>query len=675
MPSSTAKQKRAKSASTQSASKLLAEIVRPTDRKRMAEEAARALDLLPDHVTRMTVSEWAEQKRVLSADVTATPGPFRWNVTPYLKEIADCLSETSDVQEVVVMKGAQVGFTTGVLENWVGYIIDQTPGPSMMVDADKGMAEAGMEVRVDKMIESAGLQDKIFAQTKKKANKKSGDTKSRKDFLGGFFMAIGPKIGAKLRKFAIRFLSFDEEDAYPQQVGTDDGKTANEGDTVALAIRRTATFELVRKILHGSTPLLEATSRIAPLFALGDQCYYNVPCPHCGRMQRLRWRDPDGTFRLKFEQDEQGHLIHDSVHYECESCQGEIKNRDKWVILSLGKWIATATPKRPHLRSFHISSLYSIKQSWEEICQMWIETKDDRSKLRTFINTVLGEVWVEKGEAPRADLIFARRGGYEAGLLPPSAKPLFCTLGADIQKDRIECEVVAWGRDMESWSIEYLTLFAGPGPNDAPGETEDLSNKCWQELAKVIESPHSGLRIERAMIDAGFNTQTVYKFCDRYAVGVFPIKGDKNLTEERDQRIYVLRDNPPFGVQRADLDTGWLKLDFYQMVKYGTATGLPPTDPFPGYCHFPMDYGKDHFYKLTSEERLPRRLPSGKVVPKWEKHGRNEPLDCRAYAASAVYILYGERLRELRHQAEEDEKVDYSMAAFWKEWEEAHAGK
>ena len=661
MRSSTARTRRVKQASVRSVADLYRRLVTAEDRRRMAEDVGRVLDMIPDHVIRVTVGEWAEAKRILSENVTATPGPFRWNVTPYLREIADCLSESSDVQEVVVMKGAQVGFTTGVLENWIGYIIDVTPGPAMMVDADKGMAEAGMEIRIDKMIESAGLSGKIAPATRKKANKKTGDTKARKDFAGGFFTAVGPRVGAKLRKFAVRFLSFDEIDAYPHVVGTDDGKTANEGDPISLAVRRTATFEAVRKILYGSTPLLEATSRIEPLFRLGDQRYYEVPCPHCGAFQRILWRRASGEFALKFETDDAGHLKPESVHYECEKCGGHWKNGDKWILLSLGRWVPTAVPKRPRMRSYHISSLYSIKQSWEEICQMWIDAQGDLAALRTFVNTVLGETWVEKGEAPIAEKVWARREGYSAGTLPAEARPLICTLGADVQKDRIECEVLAWGKDAESWSIEYLTLF---------GDTSDPGSDAWKGLAAAIEATHAGQRVWLAMIDSGYNSPVVYAFCDRYMSGVTPVKGDPGLTADKGtKRVYALRDVPGYRTQRADLDVTHLKLEIYNYLKRGTASGEAPASAFPGYCHFPAAYPKDHFSRLMSEDRLPRKLRNGRTAMVWEQHGRNEPLDCRAYALAGLYVLYGERRRTLEEEAEEGEKIQYGWVDFWDEAE------
>ena len=474
-------------------------------------------------------------------------------------------------------------------------------------------------------------------------------------------MAVGPKVGAKLRKFAIRFLSFDEIDAYPQQVGTDDGKTANEGDTIALAIRRTATFEAVRKILYGGTPLIKATSKIDPLFRLGDQRYYEVPCPHCGHFQRIVWRRLDGTFALKFETDDTGHLIPESVHYECEKCAGHWKQGDKWILLSLGRWVATATPRRPRMRSYHISSLYSIKQSWEEICQQWIDAQGDMAALRTFVNTVLGETWEEKGEAPVSEKVWARREGYPVGTLPETARPLLCTIGADVQKDRIEAEVVAWGRDKESWSMEYLAL---------PGDTSDPTGDAWKALAAAIEKTHAGLRVDRAMIDSGYNSPVVYSFCDAYMSGVVPVKGYERLGGDKGtSRVYALNKVPGYNTLRADLDTTHLKLEVYNFLKRGTASGEAPTEAFPGYCHFPAEYSRDYFSHLMSEDRLPRKVRNGRTVMVWEQHGRNEPLDARAYALAGLYIIYGERWKEMQEGAQEGEEVPYSWSDFWNEVE------
>ncbi len=648
----------------------LRRLITPEQRKGMREVAAAALDLLPDHVNRTTVSEWAEEKRILPTGLTPMPGPFRWSVAPYMREIADCLSESSDVREVAVMKGAQVTFTVGVLENFIGYIIDVAPGPAMFISADKGMAETSVELRVDRMIESAGLSGKVFSQSEKKHNKKTGDTKAKKEFAGGFLLAIGPNVGAKLRSFSARYEVFDEIDGYPQEIGTADqskGKTANEGDPIALAKKRTVAFELIRKILYGSTPLVDSTSRIKPLFLKGDQRYFNVPCKHCGHMQVLRWRDPDGTFRLKFETDAVGRLLPDSVHYECEKCGRHWRNEDKAVFLPAGEWRPTAEPSEPGFRSYHISALYSPvgMQSWEAICQEWINAKDDLTKLRAFVNTVLGETWVERGDAPRYERVMLGREEYHTGSLPASAKPSIVTVGADVQADRIAVEVVAWGRDKESWSIKYEEL---------PGDTSDIDGDAWKALREIIMTAHAGLPVFRALIDSGFNSPVVYQFCESFTSGVFPVKGDARLQADRGtSRVYALRDVPGYFVKRVDLDPGHLKQEIYNSLNRGTPTGKAPDAPFPGYCHFPFSYGEKYFRMLTAEERVRETTRDGKGRMVWHlQHGRrNEALDCRVYALGCLSVAYGERKIEIADEDAEAKRDarEWTWSDFWDEVE------
>ena len=79
-----------------------------------------------------TVSQWADSNRMLSGKSSSEPGPWRTDRTPYLRQIMDDLSARSTVQEVAVMFAAQLGKSeTG--NNWLGYIIDNEPGPVMCV--------------------------------------------------------------------------------------------------------------------------------------------------------------------------------------------------------------------------------------------------------------------------------------------------------------------------------------------------------------------------------------------------------------------------------------------------------------------------------------------------------------------------------------------------------------
>ena len=80
----------------------------------------------------LTVSQWADQHRMLSSRGSAEPGRWRNSRTPYLAEIMDCLSPSHPAQRVVFMKGAQIGGTE-CGNNWIGYIVHHAPGPMLAV--------------------------------------------------------------------------------------------------------------------------------------------------------------------------------------------------------------------------------------------------------------------------------------------------------------------------------------------------------------------------------------------------------------------------------------------------------------------------------------------------------------------------------------------------------------
>jgi phage terminase large subunit GpA-like protein len=583
-----------------------------------AVEIARAIreieelaDETPTHISRVKVSEWAEEKRVLPKGLSPYPGPFRWAIMPYLREIADTLSETSPVRKVAVMKGAQLGFTVGIGENWIGYIIDAAPGPTLYISGDADMAKTSAGRRVDAMIQHAGLGDRIFAQSKGSASRKTGDTATEKQFPGGWLRAIGPKSGSKLRSDSVQYLFRDEVDAYPASAG-------KEGDPLLLAERRTDAYEDSRKILSLSTPLIDQTSRIKDLYMEGDQRRFFVPCKSCGEMQILEWG------RMKWEVDDDDRLIWDSVHYECEHCAAKWTNDDKAYFLPRGEWRPTAQASEPGYRSYHLSSMYSPVgfRSWASGVQEFLKAKDDPTKLQTFINTFLGETWIDEHERPRIEAILTRERRYVAGTLPAEARPLFCTIGADVQADRIECEVVAWGRHKESWSIDYHVL---------PGDTAEPESKCWADLREIIEAEHAGLPVNLAAVDSGYRTDVVYEFADSFESGVHPVMGSDVIAQNRE----YIKLMPVKGRQtgRIDINTNILKQEIYRYLNKEWIAGK---DTRAGFCHFPVDYKRKHYLQLTAE--VVKKDNKGRMM--FDNEGRrNEQLDCRVYALASLYAL------------------------------------
>src|ERR687891_1503983 len=168
--------------------------------------------LKPDPL--LTVSEWADQYRVLSQRASSEPGRWRTERTPYLKEIMDCLSPSSPVQRVALMKGAQIGGTE-CGNCWIGYVIHQAPGPMMAVAPTVELAKRNSKQRIDPLIEESEV---LRERVKERRSRDSGNTVLSKEFPGGVLILTGANSAVGLRSMPARYLFLDEVDGYPGDV-------------------------------------------------------------------------------------------------------------------------------------------------------------------------------------------------------------------------------------------------------------------------------------------------------------------------------------------------------------------------------------------------------------------------------------------------------------------------
>jgi len=581
---------------------------------------------IPTKTTSVKPSEWAIAKRNMPIGTTDMPGQFSWNPTPYFKEIIDNFSEVSQIESIAILKGAQIGYNVGLVENLIGWIIDESPGPSIFTSGDQAMAEANMELRIDKMISSAGIQDKIFAQVDTFQHKKTGNTKSKKEFVGGFLMAIGPNSGSKLRNLSLRYGLFDEIDA-------SFGEIKKEGDFLDIIERRFDAFEDTRKKIYGSTPTELESSRIWKLYQLGDQRKYHVPCKKCKELQVMTFfPDENGRGGLRYDKINEK-FVRESVHYRCVFCDAVWKNSDKNFFLDPkngAKWIPTAKTQKENHVSYYLPSWYAGigLRTWESICEEWFLSEGNFSKIKVFYNTVMGVPWENRKNAIPYEKVMLRKGGYRSGSLPENINPLLITCGVDIQQDRIELEVVAWLRNFESYSIEYRVFT---------GDTSQIENSPYINLSEFLYTEYSGNPIDLCFIDSGFRTDIIYDFVSQFAGGVHAVMGDSVSSRKGKGPIFKSAIVPSYGIERIDLFTDILKQEFYGYVQKSIGdTGEIPR----GFCHFPVDYTDKIFKMYLSENREPVVTSGGTTVYRWKKiHERNEALDCRIYAMGAVYYL------------------------------------
>ncbi|MDA9231368.1 phage terminase large subunit family protein [Rickettsiales bacterium] len=549
------------------------------------------------------VSQWADNHRILTSVSSAEPGPWRTDRTPYLKEIMDCLSPSNPCEKVVFMKGAQIGGTE-CGNNWMGFVIHHAPGPMLIVNPTVETAKRTSKMRIDPAIENCpALKEKV----QDPRSRDSGNTMLMKEFPGGVLILTGANSAVGLRSMPIRYLFLDEVDGYPDDA-------ASEGDPVNLAIQRTATFSN-KKIFMISTPTIKNYSRIETAFLEGDQRYYFVPCPDCSEFQILKWSN------VKWPKGDP-----ESAYYKCKKCGSKWEDHQKAEILMNGKWIAQNPNCDSKTISFHLSSLYSPHGwvSFGDIAKEFSEVHKDPPRLQVWTNTKLAKTWEDmSGEAIDPTGLLKRRENFGKHLPKDVA---IITAGVDVQDNRLELEIVGWGKDEESWSLDYQVIYGDPS-------TPDL----WNDLDKILSNNFTHSRdlgnfaITAVAVDSGGHyTDHVINYCDERKYKRFwAIKGSSN------------GNGVPIWPVRAS-QSKRLKKPVYVIgvndAKETLMQRLRIENSGAGYWHFPIERDQEWFNQITSEV-IKTKYVKGRPTRTWQprKEGiATEGLDCRVYAFAAL---------------------------------------
>jgi len=605
-----------------------------------AQEIERAWrnGLTPDPL--LTLSDWSDRHRTLSSKASAEPGRWRTSRTPYLKAIMDCLSPTSPVERVVFMKAAQLG-ATEMGSNWIGYVIHHAPGPMMAVWPTVEMAKRNSKQRIDPLIEESAALAELIAPAR---SRDSGNTILAKEFRGGVLVMTGANSAVGLRSMPVRYLFLDEVDGYPLDV-------EGEGDAVSLAEARTRTFAR-RKIFIVSTPTISGASAIEREYEASDQRRYYVPCPHCAHRQWLRFE------QLRWDKGQP-----ETAAYVCESCSAAIAAHHKTWMLENGQWEPTAAAegKEGKTAGFHLSSLYSPVgwRSWRDIAAAWEAATNKESgsaaAIKTFKNTELGETWVEEGEAPDWQKLLERREDYRIGSVPLGG--LLLVGAADVQKDRIEASVWAFGRGKASWLIEHRVLM---------GDT--AREAVWKDLAALLAEQWThacgtALPLARFALDTGFATQEAYAFVracrDPRVMAVKGVARGAALIGTP-TAIDVSQGGKKLrrGIKVYAVAGGIAKLELYNNLRKSADVGEDGSTPvYPsGYVHLPK-IDAEYIQQLCAEQLITRRDRNGFPVREWQKmRERNEALDCYVYARAAASSAGLDRFEE-RHWRELERQI------------------
>lgn len=563
---------------------------------------------------RRTVSQWADENRILVSDSSSEAGRWRTDRAPYQREIMDAFTDPK-IYEIDVMASAQVG-KSEIQLNMIGEAVDEDPGPMMYVQPTKEMAEDYSKRRIAPMISACPtLREKFYAAKGKDSN----NTISMKLFPGGSLAIIGANSPTDLASKPIRYLLFDEIDRFPDSAGT-------EGDPIALAERRTETFRHNRKIVKCSTPTIKGKSKIEKAFMKGTQEEWRTECPQCRSFSFIRFDDIRFDREEFRDEDGKKDWIVTNARWRCPVCQREIPEAEAKRLPA--KWFAR-NPKAlaNGIRSFRLSAFMSPWSDWRDIALSFLHAKDDPQLLQVFHNTMLGESWELRESNSEPQQLYGRREHYNAQV--PTGV-LVMTMGVDTQDNRLEYEIVGWDRDEQSWGIQRGII---PGRPDAPGVWEEIDNLLEQEWEMANGMT---LRISATFVDSGGHfTSDVYRQCARREMRrVFAIKGEPGEGKAYVRLMKKEKDAPKGTRFMIAVDSG------KEAILYGAGV----EEPGARFMHFPVGddrgYDLEFFRGLLSEKQMLVRRRGQNVIT-WEKvHERNEPLDCRNYARAAYKFFH-----------------------------------
>jgi phage terminase large subunit GpA-like protein len=536
---------------------------------------------------RLPLSAWLEGHLRLPQGLAAEPGPIK--LWPYQRGIADALNDPQ-IERVSIVKPTRVGFTT-LLTGLLGHHVVNDPAPVLMVLPTQDDCRDAMVSDIEPSFDASPSLRGVLLDPAR--DERGRNTILHRLFPGGSLKLVAAKAPRNLRRHSARVLLVDEADAC--EVGA-------EGNPIALAEKRTLSFGN-RKIIIGSTPLLEETSHVLRAYGQSDQRVFEVPCPECGAFTAILWQ------HIEFEP---------RPAFRCPHCEALIDESHKPAMVEAGAWRALKPEVQAHA-GFRLNALVSLlpNASWPKLVAEFLQAKGDSADLQVFVNTVLGQGWREQMDETNEDELAARAEPFSLEEIPTEVVAL--TLGCDVQDDRLEASIFGWSKDGTALALDHRAIWGSPDDDETWRELDEILRQRWTH-------PNGGaLKIDAACIDAGDggHFDKVCAFCQpRLSRRVFAIKGAA-------------------GPGRASIERSRSKRRVLHIVGVDGLKGTILNKLAKGRSIRFSDTLDETYYGQLCSERRVVRYSRGRPTVAFERipGRRAESLDCAVYAFAARAAL------------------------------------
>lgn len=433
--------------------------------------------------------------------------PFDANAFPHSIGVYDAFDEER-YREYVMQWAARLG-KTFIVQSITEKIAATNPRPMLFASASENVSSDVVQYTLLNMIRNCPV---LRAELPKRTSKYSVNLRHCR------VKVAWSGSHSRLADYSAWFLHANEIDKWTTDKST-------EADPLLLATERCKEYP-DRKMFFESTPGLRGHSRVEARLKRSTNCRYWVPCAFCGRFQVLKmanvvWEKPEG------EEHSDPDYAHRTARYRCEHCEADLLDHHRPRMMRSGLWVpegcyaeegkVCGVPVNPNTTTWgsQLSSLYALTLTWGDVAKNFITSRKRANEFQNFVNSWLGETWEAHRTKSTPEQVAERlKTKIPRGSVPEWVR--FLVASSDYQGAEggyFIWSVVGFGPDaLRAHVVEF-------------GISESLSDFHRDALDHYYHTTDGRqLWVSLTGVDSGFDTETVYNWCDEGAAR-YPLKG------------------------------------------------------------------------------------------------------------------------------------------------------